>query len=59
MFVSVLSLRVKITDMYSQTILNHMIGLTFVEYSMQIEQGMLVIITERIPTLNFYTSNFY
>ena len=39
--------------MYSQTILNHMIGLTFVEYSMQIEQVMLVIITEQFSIFNF------
>ncbi len=59
MYVSVLGLRVKITDMYSQTILNHMIGLTFVEYSMQIEQGMLVIITESFSILNFSNPNYY
>jgi hypothetical protein len=59
MYVSVLGLRVKITAMYSQTILNHMIGLTFVEYSMQIEQGMLVIITLRFSILNFSNPNYY
>ena len=59
MYVSVFGLRLNITDMYSQTILNHMIDLTFVEYSMQIEQGMLVIITERFPIFNFANPNYY
>jgi len=43
--------------MHSQTILNHMINLTFVEYSMHFDQVMLVIITEDLSNSTFSKSH--